>query len=306
MLADMYENQDPVHQLVHLYVDGGFDRRELIRKVTKLTGSLAAAMAALAGFDELKAQGPPPACPAGIKVPLDAPDVDARDIEWTAAGGIKMFGHLALPKGIREPQPGVIMIHENRGLVEHHKDVTRRLARAGFVALGIDLLSRQGGTSLFPEATDQTAAYGRTNQFDRRVDIIAALDYLKFHPMVVFNRIATVGFCAGGGNVWDLVINVPEIAAAVPFYGAPPPLEDLARLETPVLGIYAERDRALTARMAPVITDLLNRQKGFGLVIYEGVGHAFHNDTGAAYDPASACDAWSRTIAYFNRWLRRP
>jgi carboxymethylenebutenolidase len=264
---------------------------------------MAAAMTALGGYEELKAQPSP--CPAGIRVPENAEDLVVQDVEFPGEGG-KVFGHFAYPKTLTEPQPGVIIIHENRGLVDHIKDVTRRAARAGFCAVGVDLLSRQGGTQNFTEPTQQTAAYNRTTQDQRRADIIAALDFLKFNDKVIYDRIGVTGFCAGGGNTWDLIVNVPEIAAAVPFYGTPPPIEDLQKIQTPVLGMYAETDRTLTLRMAPVMTEMITRQKVFGLNVYQGVGHAFHNDTGAAYNAEAACDAWSRTIAFFNRHLRRP
>ena len=296
--------QDPVHELVHLYVDGAFDRRELFSRVTKLFGSGAAATAALGGYSELMAQTPS-ACPANVRVPIDAPGIVARDIEYTA-NGVKMFAHFAYPANVEGKMPGVIVIHENRGLVEHIKDVCRRMARAGFAAIAPDLLSRQGGVQMFPEATQQTQAYGRTTVEQRREDLISALDYLKFTPFVEHDRIGVTGFCAGGGNTWDLVVNLPEIAAAVPFYGPPPAVDLLAGVQTPVLMIYAERDRALTARIAPVLTELLARQKVFGFRVYEGVGHAFHNDTGAAYNAEAACAAWAETVAYFNKWLRAP
>jgi len=297
--------KDPVHELVHLYVDGAFDRRELISRVTKLFGSGAAATAALGSYSEVMAQTPS-VCPADIKVPLDAPDIVAKDIEY-AGNGTQMFAHFAYPKNVEGKAPGVIIIHENRGLVDHIKDVCRRAARAGFVAIAPDLLSRQGGIQQFPEAAQQSAAYGRTVPIERRLDLISALDYLKFTPFVQHDRIGVVGFCAGGGNVWDLVVNLPELAAAVPYYGNPlPTVEDVQNIQTPTLMIYAERDRALTARVAPVMTELLARQKVFGFRVYEGVGHAFHNDTGANYNAEAACAAWSETVAYLNKWLRAP
>mgnify|MGYP002778272738 FL=1 len=260
----MYESKDPLDELVHLHIDGAFDRRELVSRVTKLTGSLAAALAALGGFEELKAQATP--CPANVRVPADAPDIVAQDVEFGGPGG-KMFGHFAYPKNATGPVPGVIVIHENRGLVEHIKDVTRRTARAGFAAIGVDLLSRQGGTAQFTEPTQQTGAYGRTTVLERREDLIAALDFLKFNERVVWDRIGVFGFCAGGANTWDLIVNVPELRAAVPFYGAPPAVEDVQRIETPVLAIYAERDRNLTNRMAPVMTEMITRQKTLGFLV---------------------------------------
>ena len=297
--------QDPVHELVHLYVDGAFDRRELLSRVTKLFGSGAAATAALGGYSELMAQTPS-ACPANIKVPIDAPDIVASDIEYNA-NGVKMQAHFAYPKGVEGKIPGVIIIHENQGLLDHHKDVARRAARAGFAAIAPDLLSRQGGVAQFTDATQRTQAYGRTNQIDRRNDLISALDYLKFTPFVQHDRIGVVGFCAGGGNVWDMILNLPELAAAVPFYGAPaPPVAEIQNIQTPVMMIYAERDRNLTASIAPVMTELLARQKVFAFRVYEGVGHAFHNDTGAAYNAEAACAAWAETVGYLNKWLRAP
>lgn len=300
----MYESNNPIDQLVHLYVDGAFDRRELVRRVARLTGSVAAAMTALAGFEELHAQTTPTACPAGIKVPADAPDLIGRDVNFPGEG-TSVQGYLVYPRTLTDAQPGVIVIHENRGLVEHIRDVTRRVARAGYVALGVDLLSRQGGTSQFTDPTQQTAAYNRTTPYERRSDLIAALDYLKRQPQARYDRIGLIGFCAGGGNVWDLIANVDEFAAAVPFYGAPPTTDQLDRIQTPVLALYAERDRALTQRMLSTANDLLTRQKTLGMVVYEGVGHAFHNDTGAAYDATAACDAWSRTLAFYDKYLRR-
>lgn len=300
----MYETKNPIGQLVHLYVDGAFNRRELVKRVARRTGSVAAAMAALSGYEEMNAEEVPDSVRARNRVALDNPEIEARDIEFSTPQGM-LYAHLAHPVG-EGPHPGVIVIHENRGLVEHIKDVTRRVARAGFVGLGIDLLSRQGGTSQFTEPTQQTAAYGRTNQTDRRADILEAMKYLKSLSNVVSDRIGVTGFCAGGANTWDFVVNVPEVAAAVPFYGAPPALEDLEKIRTPVLAIYAERDRALTLRLFPVATAMITQQRVFGMVVYEGVGHAFHNDTGAAYNGPAADDAWSRTLMFFDRHLRAP
>lgn len=303
----MYDdkNNDPLHDLVHLYVDGAFNRRELVARASKLLGSAAAAATALGGFEELQAQTTPQACPAGVQVPINAPDIVAQDIEF-AGEGSKIFAHFAYPRQMEGPQPGLIVIHENRGLVEHIKDVCRRAARAGFVAIAPDLLSRQGGVQAFPEPTQQTAAYGRTTVIERRLDLISTLDYLKYSPLCQYDRIGATGFCAGGQNTWDLAVNLEELAVAVPFYGGPPAVEDVQRIQAPVLAIYADRDRALTARMAPVLTELLARQKRFGFNVFEGVGHAFVNDTGANYNAAAACEAWAQAMAFCNKWLRAP
>ena len=135
---------------------------------------------------------------------------------------------------------------------------------------------------------------------------MASVDYLKSLSFARPDRIGVVGFCFGGGQVWNLAVGRSDLAAAVPFYGTPPATADLLdRVAVPVLAIYAETDRALTARMAPVITGMLDRRKSFGFHIYDGVGHAFHNDTGAAYNRTAACDAWNRTLAFFDKHLHR-
>ena len=125
------------------------------------------------------------------------------------------------------------------------------------------------------------------------------------HPLL--DRIGVVGFCAGGGNAWDLAVYLDELAGVVVFYGAPaPPIADIVKIQPPLLLNYGERDRALTTGMAPVMVELLARQKVFGFNVYEGAAHAFHNDTGANYNAEAACDAWAKTITFFNKWLKRP
>ena len=297
------ENQGPIESLVHLYVDGAFSRRELIQRVARHTGSIAAALAALSGYNLAYAQTGD-SCPAGISVPADAPDLNIFDVQYAGEASV-LFGHLAYPMTSESQKwPGVLVVHENRGLVEHIRDVTRRVARAGFVALGVDLLSRQGGSQSFPDPAELGRAYSRTTAEERLADLKSSFAYLKSLD-IVQGGIGAVGFCAGGGNVWNLAVNQEALAAAVPFYGSPvPSAADIERIKSPVLAIYAELDRNLTLRMPDAITTMLNRQKTFGVHIYQGVGHAFHNDTGPAYNSAAACDAWSRTLAWFNKFLR--
>jgi carboxymethylenebutenolidase len=297
------ENEGPIDSLVHLYVDGAFSRRDLIRRVAAHTGSIAAALAVLRGYDVFAQAATP--CPGQVQVPPDAPDLVVQDVTYPGDAG-DIFGHLAYPRDAGpDPLPGVIVIHENRGLVDHIKDVTRRAARAGFVALGPDLLSRQGGTAQFTDPTAQTAAYGRTTAPERLADLTSSLTYLKSQTNVIFDHIGVVGFCAGGGNAWNMAVSLTELRAVVPFYGTPVPTADqIANLATPVLAIYAELDRNLTTQMGGVMTTMLADQKTLGFVVYQGANHAFHNDTGPAYNAAAACDAWARTIAWFNKYLR--
>jgi len=298
-----HENEGPIESLVHLWVDGAFSRRELIKRVAKHTGSIAAALALLRGYD-LFAQASTP-CPATVQVPPDAEDLVMQDVSYPGDAS-DILGYVAYPASMdSSPFPGVIVIHENRGLVDYTKDVARRAARAGFVALAPDLLSRQGGTGQFPDATSQAAAYGRTVPAERTADLLSSLAYIKTLGNVVTDRIGVVGFCAGGGNLWNLIVASQELKAAVPFYGTPVPSTDaVATITTPVLAMYAGLDRTLTASMGPVMQAMEQQSKTFGFVVYQGANHAFHNDTGPAYNAEAACDAWARTVAWFNKYLR--
>jgi len=301
------ERESPVDQLVHLYVDGAFDRRDLVRRVAKLVGGTTAALATLNGYEVFGQSAGGTVCPANVGVPVDAPDVTARDVQFTGEEST-MYGYLAYPSGLQgKLAPGIIVVHENRGLTDYIKDVTRRVARAGFVGLAPDLLSRQGGTQQFTDAAAQAAAYGRTTLQQRLADLYASLSYIKAQPNIVFDRIGAVGFCAGGGSVWQFALGLPELKAAVPFYGTPPPpLDRIKEISAPVLALYAEQDRNLSMQMGPVMQNMLAQNKTFGMVIYQGAGHAFHNDTGPAYNAEVACDAWARAMGWFNKYLRTP
>lgn len=301
----MYETDDPVQSLLHLYVDGAFNRRELIQRLVKYTGSVGAAVAAVdsLGIAEAQTTG----CAADVRVPENAPDIDAQMVTIHGEGG-SLFAYLVKPRTADgAPRPGVVVIHENRGLVEHIKDVTRRVARAGFVGLGIDLLSRQGGTERFTDAMQQTAAYGRTTPAQRREDLRSAMLTLMDQPYVLNRRVGCVGFCAGGANSFDMAVANPELTASVVFYGAAPnPIDQLAAMNAKWLGIFAQNDRNINSGLPAVLTAVMTLNKTFGVHVYEGVGHAFHNDTGPAYNRAAACDAWAKTIEFFNKHLNAP
>lgn len=200
--------------------------------------------------------------------------------------------------------PAVLVVHENRGLNEYIKDVTRRIAKAGFIGLGVDLLSRQGGTAAFPDPEAAGQAYNRTRPEERRQDLISVLLTFRDQSYVQRDRLGAVGFCAGGGNVFDLAVNSGLPTANVIFYGQiPNPIEQVNNMQGPLLGVFAQLDRGTNARLPQLLTALDAARKNYGLHIYENTNHAFHSDIGARYDPAAACDAWSKTISFFNRHL---
>jgi carboxymethylenebutenolidase len=189
------------HELAHLYVDGAISRREMVRRARNIVGGVAGVSAALNMMGTpLRAQ----MCGEDLRVPADAPDLEADNVVFPGEASVLM-AYLVRPK--REetnPIPGVLVIHENRGLNDHIRDVTRRVARAGFLALGIDLLSRQGGTGQFATPTEQQQAYGRTTVEGRLADMRSAVAHLRSLNGVRSDRIGSVGFCAGGANVWLL------------------------------------------------------------------------------------------------------
>jgi carboxymethylenebutenolidase len=294
---------DQISSLIHLYEDGALSRRELLTRLTKYTGSAAAAVAVMesAGL----AQTTSPACPADVRVTESDPSVISQPVTLHGEGG-PIFAYLSSPRGQGAALPAVVVIHENRGLNDHIKDVNRRVAKAGFVALAPDLLSRQGGTDQFTDPEAAVAAYNQTQPEERREDLRSALLTIADQPYVQGDRVGTVGFCAGGGNVFDLAVNTDRLAAAVVFYGPPPnPIEQISNLTAPLLGIFAELDRGINSRVPSLMTVLNDARKPYELHIYENTNHAFHNDTGARYDAAAACDAWQKTIAFFNRHLNR-
>jgi carboxymethylenebutenolidase len=299
------QHHNDVEELVHLYIDGAFNRRELVKRLAGITGSVAAAVAALDAL-QVPAEAQTPAC-VDARVPEGVPDVDTAAVDFTGEAGT-LFGYWTRPKPMPDnPLGAVLVIHENRGLTDYVKDVTRRVARAGYVGLAIDLLSRQGGTARFPDPVDAMNAYNRTRAPENLSDMLSALAWLKTLDYVAANRLGVIGFCAGGGNVTTLVVNTKDLAAAVAYYpGSMPTAQDITdKLSTPVMFNLGQLDTAVTNRVAAVLPAMLTGNKTFALHIYEGARHAFHNDTGAAYEPVAACAAWNLTTEYFAKYLRK-
>jgi carboxymethylenebutenolidase len=297
------EIRNEVEDLLHLYEDGAFSRRDIVERLTKATGSLAAALGLLAGFADI-AEAQTPADNSDVRVAESDPAIDAKMIEFDGKAG-KLMAYLVRPKRAQGPQPAVLVIHENRGLNDHIKDVTRRVAKGGYVALGIDLLSRQGGTAKYSDPQALSGAFRDLNRAGLVEDLQASLDYLKKQEFVRGDRLGTVGFCFGGGNVSNLAVNTKDLAAAVTYYGTPLALDKLDDLACPWLGIYAELDARLTGAVGAIVGPLVEKKKPFGLHIYPGTNHAFNNDTGPRFHRAAAQNAWAQTMAFFETHLRK-
>jgi carboxymethylenebutenolidase len=292
------------------YRAGRLHRREFLRRVVALAGSQAAALALLGSVGErvaaadlegLLAQAPPPQQTGGVTVPPEDAAIQVGTVRFPA-GTTEVVGYLARPRN-RPQAPGLVVVHENRGLVEHIKDVARRLAKVGYVALAPDLASHEGGTERFSDPAQVTAVLGRT-PVDQLVGmLVAAVHDLRSHPFVRADRLGAIGWCFGGGMVWRLVTRSPELRAAVPFYGPNPPLEDVPRIRAAVLGIYGELDQRINQGI-PALREALQRAGVvYEIVVYPGADHAFFNDTGTRYNPQAARQAWERALEWFRRYL---
>jgi carboxymethylenebutenolidase len=212
-----------------------------------------------------------------------------------------LLGYLARPNGDGSA-PVILVCHENRGLNPHIEDVTRRLAKAGYVALAVDLLSRQGGSPQVGES-NVPGALGNIDPAQFVSDFKSGRAYLQNQPYAGAERVGMVGFCFGGGVTWLMAVEMPELKAAVPFYGPPPAEEDLPRIQAAVLAIYGELDQRITGTAERIESAMLANGKIFEKVIYPNADHAFHNDTGSRYNPEAAKDAWARTLDWFRRYV---
>ncbi len=294
---------DRIAGLIHLYEDGALNRRDVIRKLVGCTGSMAAAMAVLESTG--LAQTTTAACAGDVRVAENDPAIYAEMLTLYGSGPLYVYQARPSADSFTQPRPAVLVVHENQGLTNHIKDVTRRVAKAGYVGIAVDLLSRQGGSGQFPTPETAAAAYNRTRPEERREDMLSTLYTIREQPYVLREKLGAVGFCAGGGNVYDLAIHTDQLRAAVVFYGpAPNPVDQISQITAPLLCIYPELDRGTTTPLSAVLSTLIANNKRYALHIYENTNHAFHNDTGPRYDAGAACDAWSKTLVFFNEHLR--
>ncbi|PJI45141.1 MAG: carboxymethylenebutenolidase [Rhizobium sp.] len=268
------------------------DRRRFMEKLTLLAGSGAAA-AAIAPM--LAASG----AKAAMVEEMDA-RLTAEDITYPGAGG-EMKGYLVVPKDAAGKLPGVIVIHENRGLNPHIRDVARRMALEGFVALAPDFLSPQGGT---PENEDKAREIFSTLDMGATVaNGEATRAFLAAHE-TVNGKVGAIGFCWGGGMVNRMAVASPELGAGVAYYGSQVPAEEVPKIKAPLLLHYAGLDERINAGIDAYKAALEKNGKTFEIFVYDGVNHAFNNDTSAArYDKAAADLAWSRTVEFLKKNL---
>jgi carboxymethylenebutenolidase len=309
-----------IREFVDDYREGYLTRRAMIKRVLFITGGVATTATVLtqlgvtpmarAAYAQETAS-PPAATPQSpLSVAADDPRVLGEDITFPASDGSTIMAYQARwnpdsgsPVAAVLP-PLVLICHENRGLTEHIRDVARRYAVEGYVACAVDLLSRNGGMAA---VTDPDEISGMLSNTESQVfvdDFKAALAYYQTQSFVDATRPAMTGYCFGGGITWLTVCQMPELKAAAPYYGPPPPLDQVPNITAAVLGVYSDdpgdfanegRDELEAALTEAGVT--------FEFIIYPGTGHAFHNDTGQRYNEEQALQAWEDTLAWFRQYV---
>ncbi|MBI2851067.1 MAG: dienelactone hydrolase family protein [Chloroflexi bacterium] len=248
----------------------------------------------------------PPVPPAAEAPPgsVDASAVDSQQVTF-ASEGFTIKAYLSKPK-TGASLPGLIIIHENRGLTGHIEDVTRRYANQGYAVLAPDLLSRVGGTAQFATTDEAVAAIGKLASEGIMQDLDAAFQYLRSLSYVNKDRIGVLGYCWGGGNSLLYATHNQDLEAAVVYYGPNPAnIENVANIAAPVLGIYGALDTRITVNVPALEETMKKYGKSFEHKVYPGAAHAFFNDTGTRYHTESARDAWQLTNSFLERQLKK-
>ena len=279
--------------LYNEYLHELIDRREFFRRLSLLTGGTTAAIALLPLLENNHANAE--------VVPKDDPRLYTEYIKYPGATG-DVRAHLARPKGDKK-LPGVVVIHENRGLVPHIEDVTRRVALEGFLAMAPDALSPVGGT---PEDLDKARdLIGKLDSQSTIQNHVAAVRYLKTHP-VSTGKVGAIGFCWGGAMANQVAVNSPDVLAVVPYYGRQPASEDVPKIKASLLLQYAGIDEG-TNKGIPAYEEALKKASiDYKMYMYEGAQHAFNNDTNPPrYNKEAAQLAWQRTISFLKEKLKK-
>jgi carboxymethylenebutenolidase len=281
-------------KLFDQYVHGLLSRRDFLQR--------AAQFAAVGVTGEALLTALSPRFAEAKQIPDDDPRIKTRYVELPSPKGYgKLRGYLAQPAKAKGKLPTVLVVHENRGLNPHIEDIARRLALDDFIAFAPDALFPLGG---YPGDEDKARElFGKLDQAKTREDFLAAEDYLKHLPEGN-GKVGVVGFCYGGGIANFLATRVPDLAAAVPFYGAQPAAEDVAKIKAPLLIQYAGKDERVNSGWPAYEQALKAAGVKYQVYIYPDVEHGFNNDTTPRYDEAAAKLAWKRTIEFFNKYLR--
>lgn len=304
-----------VHEFVEDYIDGIMSRRDMMSRVLRITGSTAATAALLTrlGVKSASAQEGTPAprpTPTGprssVSVAEEDPRIAATMVTFPGAGGDDIMAFQVMPTSGDGPFPVVLICHENRGLTEHIQDVTRRWAAQGYLAIAVDLLSRDGGTANIADPAEIPALLSNEDALPRHVDDFkAAAAYYGTQPMADVSRLGMNGFCFGGGITWRCATEMPELKAVAPFYGPVPPLDTVPNIQAAVFGAYSDDPNdGANEGLDEVIAALEDAGITFEITMYPDTQHAFHNDTSPRWNEEQALAAWNGTVAWFDTYVR--
>lgn len=284
--------ENSVKDLINDYRNGRLDRRGFIRKLAVYSGSIAGAMMLLPILEENEL--------VSAKKQKGEPELITEFIKYPAQTG-EMRAFMARPaKG--KKFPAVIVIHENRGLVPHIQEVTKRMALEGFLAIAPDALSPVGGTP--EDVTNVGELFKKLKSEETNKNFVAAVKYLQTHPNSN-GKVGCTGFCWGGAMTNQVAVNSPELDAAVPYYGRQPSAEEVAKIKSPVMAHYAENDAGINAGIAAFEEALKKNNIEYQIFSYPGTGHGFNNDTNAGrYNEEAAKLAWQRTVGFFKEKLK--
>jgi carboxymethylenebutenolidase len=283
-----------IENIVNEYKSEKLDRRGFLNRIIALTGTYAAAHLLLeqTGLAQTVVSDK-----ESKRANVDSSTVSYKN------GGVDLSGYLSKPQK-KSKYPAILVIHENRGLNEHTRDVARRFAAAGYVALAADALSRKGETGSFETPEKARAAFSSLVMTEVMSDLNAGLQFLNSHGNVKKGKLASIGFCWGGARSFKLATEPNDLKAAVVFYGTAPTEAELAAAHCPVLGIYGETDERITSKVPEVAAAMKKLKKSYEYKIYPGAAHAFFNDTGERYNALAAKDAWERTLAFLKKNLK--
>ena len=284
--------------LFDAYVHGAIDRRGFLERAQKFAVGGLTAVGLLAALS--------PNFALGQVVPKNDSRVKAEMLDYASPAGYgSMKGYLARPAsvttGVSGKLPGILVVHENRGLNPHIEDIVRRLALDGYMAFAPDALHPLGG---YPGDEDKARElFPKLDQSKTREDFVAAANLLKTRADCT-GKIGVVGFCYGGGMAHTLAVRLPDLAAAVPFYGNHPAAEDAAKVKAPLLIHFAGVDERINAAWPAYEAALKAAGARYTAHTYAGTQHGFNNDTTPRFDAAAARLAWERTMAFFNQALK--
>lgn len=285
--------KDQIENIVEEYSASRINRRDFFTRLIAVFGTYAAAQLFLeqSGLAQTIVS----------TIESDLANVDSSTVDYMN-GDVKLSGYLSKPKK-KGKYPAIVVIHENRGLNDHTRDVARRFAAEGYVALAVDALSRKGGTAAMDTPEKVREAFTAIAP-DIMKDLNAGLAFLNSHANVKKGKLASIGFCWGGARSFLLSTEQNDLKAAVVFYGSPPADDLLAKVHCPVFGLYGETDTRITSTVPKVTETMTKLGKKYGSKIYPATGHAFFNDTRAeAYKPEAAKDAWMQTLTFLKKTL---